>query len=148
MRFLRHMIAHHAQAVELAGLAPGRATDAELLDLAERIALAQAAEIDAMTARLEGRRLPDGEAHDDHDAAMPGLIPEGELALARAETGRDFERRFVRLMIAHHEGAIEMIDARLAEAGDPSIARLAGSMADAQRLEIDRLAEIGARLEE
>ena len=49
-------------------------------------------------------------------------------------------------MIPHHQGALEMAEARMAASGDPAVARWARAIATAQALEIDRLAEIEARL--
>jgi uncharacterized protein (DUF305 family) len=145
VEFVQSMIAHHAQAVTLAGLADGRAADPELASFAERIAQAQQAELDNMVQWLTQRNLPVGE--HDHDAStMPGGISATTMARAEAATGADFDALFIPAMIGHHQGALEMAQTRLDAGGSSSITRLAQSIISGQQLEIERLAEIGARL--
>lgn len=145
--FVAAMLAHHEQAVELAELAPGRVDDPELAGIAERIALVQAAEADQMRGWLQRRTTRDGatDAHD-HTAGMPGEISRSTLDRAAELEGTAFDRLFVQAMVPHHRGAVEMAESRLAESGDPAVARWARAIATAQSLEIDRLLEIEARL--
>lgn len=81
--FMTHMIGHHAQAIEMGRLAPGRAEDPAVLRLAERIISAQRDEIVTMQQWLADRRQPvpeppaktmDHGAHAAHAAAgaQPG----------------------------------------------------------------------------
>jgi uncharacterized protein (DUF305 family) len=147
LAFIVAMVAHHEQAVELADLAPGRAADAELADLASRMRAVQAAEAESMRSWLERRRtrdLPD----DDHDhaEAMRGEISRSTLERAAQLDGAAFDELFIDAMVPHHLGAVEMAEARLAEAGDPAVARWARAIATSQSLEVDRLREIEARL--
>jgi uncharacterized protein (DUF305 family) len=145
--FIEAMIAHHAQAVELADLAPGRAADAELADLASRMRAVQAAEAESMRSWLERRRARDlpGEGHD-HADAMRGEISRSTLDRSADLDGTAFDELFIDAMVLHHLGAVEMAEARLAEAGDPAVARWARAIATSQSLEVDRLREIEARL--
>jgi uncharacterized protein (DUF305 family) len=145
--FVAAMLAHHEQAVELAELAPGRVDDPELAGIAERIALVQAAEADQMRGWLERRTTRDGAtgAHD-HAAGMRGEISRSTIDRAAELDGTAFDRLFVQAMVPHHRGAVEMAESRLAESGDPAVARWARAIATAQSLEIDRLLEIEARL--
>src|SRR3546814_4933688 len=59
VRFAQGMTHHHSQAVEMAELASARAESAEVKDLAERIAAAQAREVEQMAAWLEDWGEPD-----------------------------------------------------------------------------------------
>src|SRR3546814_9568157 len=70
VRFAQGMTHHHSQAVEMAELASARAESAEVKDLAERIAAAQAREVEQMAAWLEDWGEP-GEA-DGMDGILPG----------------------------------------------------------------------------
>jgi len=144
--FVAAMIAHHEQAVELTSLAPGRASDAELAELAGRMHVVQAAEADAMRAWLERRRTRDRGLGHDHALAMAGEISRSTIDRAEALDGPAFDELFLASMVPHHRGAVEMAETRLAEHGDPAVARWARSIATAQALEIDRLLEIEARL--
>jgi uncharacterized protein (DUF305 family) len=145
--FVAAMVAHHEQAVELASLAPGRVADAELAELASRMAVVQAAEADAMRSWLDRRRSRDvSGAEHDQATAMPGEISRSTMDRAAELEGAAFDRLFVQAMIPHHRGAIEMAEARLSEAGEPAVTRWARAIAASQALEIDRLREIGKRL--
>jgi uncharacterized protein (DUF305 family) len=147
VEFVRAMIAHHEQAVELARLAPDRVGDPELAVIAERIALVQSDEAAQLGTWLERRSSRAGAngAHD-HAAGMTGEISRSTLDRAAELEGAAFDRLFVTTMVSHHRGAIEMSEARLAEAGDPAVARWARAIATAQSLEIDRLLELESRL--
>lgn len=147
MAFIQAMVAHHEQAVELADLAPGRTADEELADLASRMRATQAAEAETMRSWLERRRAR-GVPGDDHDhaAAMRGEISRSTLDRAGELDGAAFDALFIEAMVAHHLGAVEMAEARLAESGDPAVARWARAIATSQSLEVDRLREIEARL--
>lgn len=148
LAFIDAMIAHHDQAVELTALAHGRAADSELADLAGRMHAVQAAEAEAMRSWVERRRTRDlpGDEHD-HDETMRGEISRSILDRAAELEGAAFDQLFVETMVAHHRGAIEMAEARLAEQGDSAVARWARAIATAQALEVDRLLEIEARLD-
>lgn len=143
--FVRDMIAHHAQAVTLAGLAAGRAADPELASFAVRIEQAQQAELDVMAQWLQQRGFGlDAHAHDP--TTMPGGVSATVMSRAEASTGTEFDALFVATMIDHHRGALEMAQTRLNAGGDASITRFAESIVAGQQLEIERLEEIGARL--
>lgn len=145
VEFMRSMLAHHAQAVTLAELAPDRAADEELRLFAERIAQAQAAELQMMVQWLQQRGLgTDAHAHDP--ATMPGGISATTMSRAETATGAQFDALFIPTMIDHHVGALVMAEERLAAGGDSGVTRLAESIIAGQQLEIDRLGQIGARL--
>jgi uncharacterized protein (DUF305 family) len=96
------MIAHHQQALELAGLVGERTASEDIALLAERIERSQADEI----ARMEGWLKVRGEAETGHDhGLMPGVLLPTQLTELAAATGSDFDRRFLDAMIFHHEGA-------------------------------------------
>lgn len=145
--FVAAMAAHHAQAVELASLAPERVHDAELGELAARIVVTQAAEAAAMREWLDRRRSQDsGDERHDHSGAMAGEIGRPTLDRAAELDGADFDALFLDAMIAHHRGAVTMAESRLSTSGEPAVARWARSIAAAQSLEIERLLDIRDRL--
>lgn len=147
LAFMEAMVVHHEQAVELAGLAATRAADPELADLADRMRVTQAAEAESMRSWLERRRTRDGSSADhDHDVTMRGEISRSTLDRAAELDGPAFDELFLAAMLPHHRGAVEMAEARLAEAGDPAVARWARAIATAQSIEIDRMLEVEARL--
>ncbi len=139
--FVQMMIPHHEQALRMAALADGRAGDARVAAVAERIRLAQAAEIPQLRAWLAAHGLPAAPAGHDH-ATMPGMQPAAELDRLAAATGADFDRRFVAMMSAHHSGALRMVQDALAGGADQRVAELANEIGVEQAAEINRLAAL------
>jgi uncharacterized protein (DUF305 family) len=139
VRFMQDMIAHHAQALVMAAMAPTHGAGAQLLKLAEKIDISQRDEILMMKRWLAERNqaVPDDEQL--HAMHMPGMLTAEELARLDAARGRDFERLFLTFMIRHHEGALQMVEALFASRGagqDPDIFRFATDVDADQRDEI------------
>ena len=121
VRFMQDMIPHHHQAIEMAALVADRTNRPELLDVAGRIDASQEDEIAFMQGWLRdrGEHVPEPTAHDAmHTShAMAGMAsPEQMNALAAAE-GAAFDRLFLELMIAHHDGAVTMVEELLDQPG-------------------------------
>lgn len=139
--FVRMMIPHHAQALEMGALARGRAGNPQIVAIAERMRAAQAPEILTFRAWLAARRLSEQDANHDH-ATMPGMqSPEAIQELAKAG-GAEFDRMFVAMMSAHHQGAIDMASVRLRSSGDVMVERMAEAVAFEQAVEIGRMRDI------
>lgn len=143
--FLQMMIPHHEQAVDMAELAQSQAADAEVIDLAAQIAAAQQPEIDEMTGLLEEWGEPiEMEGHDG--MSMGGMATEEQMAELGAARGAEFDKLFVELMIAHHEGAVAMAEEHHAEGQNADASAIADSVIETQTAEITTLQEIQARL--
>lgn len=139
--FVRMMIPHHAQALEMAALAPGRAGDPRIRAIAERISVGQGPEIEVLRAWLDARGLPETGAGHQHDQ-MPGMQPPEAIAALGAATGEAFDALFVELMSAHHQGAVEMATEVLRTGADQQVQELAGAIAIEQSVEIDRMRDL------
>ena len=61
--------------------------------------------------------------------SMPGLATDDDLARLRDAEGTDFDRLFLTLMAAHHEGGVHMADYAADHAADPRVRSLAALMA-------------------
>lgn len=154
VRFMQRMIGHHAQALTMATLAGERSERADIRLLAERILVSQRDEIAAMQRWLRAHGAPaptatDHTAHGAHEA-MPGMATQAELEELATSSGRRFDRRFLDLMIRHHEGALPMVAEVLAAPGgtqDPSVFTLATDIDADQRAEIARMRALRARLD-
>jgi uncharacterized protein (DUF305 family) len=142
--FVQMMIAHHAQALRMAELAPSRAGDSRVRAIAERIAAAQGPEADMLRAWLRKRGLPETDPAHDH-AGMPGMQSEPDLQALAAARAADFDRRFVKMMSAHHRGAITMAGDVLGGGADQTVAELANEMGVEQTVEIRRMEQLGVR---
>ncbi len=146
--FVRSMVVHHAQALEMADLAPTRAGDQRVKRLAERIAAAQRPEIAVMQAWLSEQGLPPADEDPGHGAhaGMSGMISPEEMVRLRAQRGAAFDRLFLSLMTRHHEGALDMAATADLEAQHPVVRDLATDVAATQSVEIRRMQEVLADL--
>ncbi len=158
VRFVRAMIPHHAQALLLTGLVPDRGADPRVATFARRIEAAQGVEINRMHRWLE--RQGDGAHSADHspvdtgvalpspagghgpDEGMHGMLSDAEIRELESLRGAAFDRRFLELMIRHHEGAVRMAAQLFGTPGgaqDPEIFDLAAEIDGSQRVEIERM---------
>ncbi|HWL03029.1 MAG TPA: DUF305 domain-containing protein, partial [Microbacteriaceae bacterium] len=153
--FLRDMQTHHAQAVEMAMLLRDRTDDPELRAISYDIATAQAQQSGIMYGWLQQWGLDQygvpmlwmrGSAeHSGHggapsvDATMPGMATREQLAALEAADGLEAERLFLELMIAHHEGGIDMAEAAVRLAGQPIVRDFAAKMITVQTAEIETM---------
>ena len=139
VRFMQHMIAHHAQAIHMSRLAVTRGADARLLRLAQKIDQSQAGEIALMQdwLRGHGQMVPDTSSW--RGMTMAGMLTASELATLAAARGATFDRLYLELMIRHHEGALLMVRTLLATpraAQDVDVSVLANDVETTQTAEI------------
>ena len=158
IRFMQHMIVHHAQAVEMVDLLKTRVASDTVRRLGERIAQSQAAEMTLMREWLTTRAQPVAAAdphagHHGHAAGppdpdtplMPGMLSPNQMKALAAATGPAFDRLFLTGMIQHHQGALDMVDALLADpdtAEDPLLSEFLSSVVADQSAEILRMQTI------
>ncbi|MGL5858387.1 MAG: DUF305 domain-containing protein [Angustibacter sp.] len=168
--FARDMQAHHNQAVEMAQLMISRAKDPQLRVLAWDILLTQQQQTGQMYGWLAGWGLTQGTSRTpmawaqgaagmsgmDHGgtsvssgatptgatARMPGMASDRDLRLLRNSTGLEAERRFLQLMIPHHQGGVVMARVAAAQAGQPQVRLLASTIVESQTAEIAALREL------
>lgn len=140
VQFTQQMIPHHRQAVEMAKLADAQAGSAEVKSLAKDIEKAQGPEIDTMSGWLKswGEDVP--AENDEHAGmsgmAMPGMMSAEDMAKMKAATGAQFDTMFLTMMIAHHEGAIEMAKTEQQKGEYPDAKKLAAEIEKTQAAEI------------
>lgn len=150
--FAQMMIEHHRQAVQMAELAPARASGPEVKQLAEKVKAAQQPEIDTMTGWLSawGKPVPDAGDGIDHagmgHGAMPGMMSDADMDKLAGAKGAAFDKQFLTMMIAHHEGAITMAEDQTTEGGDPDAKALAATVVIDQQAEITEMKAILAKL--
>jgi uncharacterized protein (DUF305 family) len=139
VRFMQMMIGHHAQAVFMTRLAEAAGASDRVLRLATKIDLSQAGEIALMQGWLAeyGQHVPGMDSW--RQMSMPGLLTAPQIQQLSAARGRDFDRLFLRLMITHHEGAIQMVHELL---GTPRAGQEVDINVLANEIEAAQLAEI------
>lgn len=170
--FARDMQTHHEQAVEMSFMVREGTSDPAIRLLAYDIATSQAQQAGQMFGWLALWGLPqaspeplmtwmhrpipgEGGAHAGHAGAqdpgalstqppetMPGMATPAQLAQLRDASGPEAERLFLRLMITHHEAGVDMAEAILRRSSHPAVTDLAGSMAAAQRSEIQLMQDL------
>lgn len=149
--FTQMMIPHHQQAVQMATLAETRAADPEVKQLAGKIKAAQTPEISTMTGWMTGWGMSAAPA-DGHSMpgmsgnSMPGMMSDTEMAQLSAATGTGFDRMFARMMIAHHNGAIQNARDEQSAGANTDAKALAASIVATQTIEVATLQKILDRL--
>ena len=166
--FARDMQVHHDQGVELAMIIRDRSTDDDIRGLAYDIATSQSNQSGQMLAWLNEWKLPQaspepamtwmtrptltGAGHDHgtegaHNPGdpMPGLATRAQITELQSLDGPAAEKLFLQLMIAHHQGAIEMAEAVLDRTEVRVVIQLATSIVKSQSAEIDYMNELLAR---
>jgi uncharacterized protein (DUF305 family) len=147
--FMRDMIHHHDQAVQMAELVKDRTNLPELVAVAGRINASQADEIAFMQnwLRERGESVPDASMHRGMDmkGTMVGMASPADMARLASLKGADFDRLFLTLMIAHHDGALKMVDALVKKPGsayDPVLFQFTTEVKNGQKAEINRMTAV------
>ncbi|MEY4396592.1 MAG: hypothetical protein RLZZ40_348 [Actinomycetota bacterium] len=131
--FAQMMIPHHQQAVDLATIAESNTKNVQVLDLAARIKNAQQPEIDQMQAWLDDSNSG---MEMNHHMSMPGIVSDKDMAAIRAAHGAEFDTLFLTHMIAHHEGAVEMVNNLIANSANAKVKAMGQAIVKAQTAEI------------
>ncbi|MFF4247291.1 DUF305 domain-containing protein [Streptomyces sp. NPDC001822] len=94
-------------------------------------------------ADMPGAAATHGAAGPDRDGAlMPGMATRTELRQLGEAGGRKAEILFLRLMTDHHKGGVAMAEACAERCAVPAEKRLARGMVEAQRSELDLMADM------
>lgn len=139
--FMRMMIPHHTQALEMAVLAPDHTTHPQLLAIADRVKAAQLPEIAVMRSWLAARNVPENDPGHDH-GSMPGMQSSDRMRSLANAKGDAFDRLFVDMMINHHEGAIKMAHDVLTVGRNAQVEEMANNIATEQGVEIGRMRSV------
>ena len=138
--FLQMMIPHHEQAVVMSDLALSISKDAEVLKLAKQIKDAQAPEIIKMQGWLADAGLTEDPGHSMGDG-MGGMLSDSDLSALKGSTGKAFDKLFLAGMIAHHEGAINMV-MMIENSSNSDISNLGQEIVKSQTAEIELMKKI------
>ena len=155
--FLKGMIIHHKQAMLMSQMAGDRTNNKTIVDLANRIDVSQEDEISFMESWLKERDEFKSDAyvnsnmdHMDHmDHKMAGMATASQLESLKNSKSTDFDRLFLQLMIAHHDGALEMVKELRKFPGaayDPILNEFVADLVNDQGVEIERMNTIAVNL--
>jgi uncharacterized protein (DUF305 family) len=163
IEFATAMIPHHAQALVMVDMTRGRELSGHMQQLTDQIQAAQGPEIEKMVDWLTAWDEPVPETMRDHvnaedsdgmgghdmggmddesDPGMPGMMTDEDLADLESAHGQEFEDMWLKMMIEHHEGAIEMAKDEQADGVFKPAINLAESIETSQQAEIDHMREL------
>jgi len=146
--FATNMIPHHEQAIELSKLVADRSTNPELTALAGQIASVQQPEINIMNVFLvQWNENPEagiypGDGHAGHGQTMQGMVDDATMARLESLKGVEFDRLWLESMISHHQGAIEMAKAEIANGKNVDAIAMATTMVKTQEAEIGQMKQM------
>jgi uncharacterized protein (DUF305 family) len=133
--FVSGMVPHHQGAVDMANVVLQFGKDAEIKKLAEGVVKAQVGEIALMKewlAKVDQNTLPvSPDSMKANEAAM-AVMMKNMMVAATGNADVDF----VKGMIPHHQGAIDMAKVALQYVKDPALLKLANDIVSAQDREI------------
>ncbi|BBG05688.1 MULTISPECIES: DUF305 domain-containing protein [Pseudonocardia] len=153
--FAQGMIPHHRQAVDMANLAADRAESDQVKQLATAIQQAQGPEIQQLQGFLAAWGAPEsgdmpgmGQEHNmpgmeqNGMSGMSGMMSDQQMQQLEQASGVEFDRMWLQMMIAHHEGAVQMAQTELRDGRNPEAKALAQKIIDAQQTEITQMQEM------
>ena len=139
----------------MSALAEKHARSKAVRTLAERISGAQAPEIQAMSSWLDERNIEVPRADEDpkkydhsqhgHNSMM-GMMTPAQMKELSAARGEKFDRLFLRGMIRHHAGAVDMAEDAAQDGTDMIVSEMTADVASIQSAEIGRMQDILAQL--
>lgn len=145
--FAQLMIPHHQQAIEMADLALSQSSSPDVVALAAQIKGAQDPEIEMMEQWLSAWDAPmvmesDHTGHDMGGMEESGMMSDDDMSELASASGEDFDQMWLRMMVAHHEGAIEMAKQVHATTTNPAVRDLAQAVIDGQTAEIETMQKL------
>ena len=162
--FARDMQVHHIQGVEMAMVIRDRTDDEGVRLLGYDIATTQAHQAGQLYGWLaewglrqlgseppmmwmvrpgrSGAAIDDAGMEMSMSALMPGMATTAQMMELSTASGVEAERLFLNLMIAHHQGALEMAEAVLDRSDHASTRTFATAVLTSQQSEIDLMNEM------
>jgi uncharacterized protein (DUF305 family) len=154
VHFMQGMIAHHSQAVVMAGWASSHGARPDVLRLCDRIVVAQRDEILTMQRWLREHHetVPDADFQYPpkgmagmpgmEGMLMPGMLTSAQMEQLNQAHGAEFDRLFLTFMMQHHLGALTMVGQLFDSQGaaqDDRIFKFASDVSSDQMAEIGRM---------
>ena len=109
VEFMQGMIAHHAQAIVMSRMAASHGANQQVMKLSTKIDQSQVPEIRIMQVWLRSNNQFAPDTASWHKVRMSGMLTDAQLTELDAATGVAFDRAYLRMMIQHHAGALQMV---------------------------------------
>ena len=147
--FAQMMIPHHQQAIEMSKFALKNSSNKEINALGREISGAQGKEIAQMKYWLSATKSSSAMGHDmgdmggmeGHNMEMDGMISDAKMRTLSTLKGAKFDKAFLKAMIAHHQGAIEMTSL-LKGSKNSEAKKLASDVVRVQKSEISKMKKL------
>jgi uncharacterized protein (DUF305 family) len=137
--FLQMMIPHHQQAIVISDYALSNSDDSRILSLAKQIKFAQQPEIDQMKQWLKSAGLGTDPGHSM--SGMGGMLSDSQLQILATSKGSEFNKLFLRGMIDHHIGAVNMVT-MIEDSKNPKVKELGSNIKISQTKEIEQMRDL------
>jgi len=142
LQFLDSMIHHHNGAIMMAKMAEGKTRRPQLKAFAQKIIGDQSTEIDYMKQLREKWYAGKPSAVNMEMAGMVGgmkIMNSEHMKEMDQMPPEHFDEHFLNMMIAHHEGAVDMSKEAQTKAEHPEVKQLAERITNAQGPEIEQM---------
>lgn len=140
--YIAEMLAHHEGAISMAETVSASTDRKELLDLAQSIMQTQTQEVVKMQEWQEKwgyeKTMGGHASHSGMGNEMSGTMMDMGKELEGLK-GTEFDKKFLELMIEHHQQAVDMSKYASTNAGHQEVKDLAKAIIDAQNIEISQM---------
>ena len=147
--FARDMAVHHAQAVDMALIEYDRTENEAIKYLATDIVQSQSTQRGMMLGWLTAWGLPSTSTEPTMawmghpmSGPMPGMATQEEIEQLRTLPQVEADALFLRLMIRHHQGGLEMAQAAVQRADEPEVRTVAAAIVAGQTSEIQQMQDL------
>ncbi|TMS52464.1 DUF305 domain-containing protein [Mycobacterium sp. DBP42] len=139
--FAHNMMTHAQQGIDMSTLVPERSTNAGVVAFASASATTLQSEMAVLRALwVQWKENPDIKTGDaGSDATMKGLVSEAAIAELTSSSGTEFDTLWLRSMISHNQGAIEMAHGEIAEGKNLDAVSMANQIVKVRQTEIDSM---------
>lgn len=140
--FVQMMLPHHEEALQMAKWAQTNASNTEVKDLAMKIQMEGQPQIGKLKGWLTAWDQPPLAEDDPMMTSMPGMMSAAEMAKMKKMKDAMFDRMFVRMMIAHHQGALKVTQDEIAEGGNSKVKTMAKTIQASMRTELAQMKQL------
>jgi uncharacterized protein (DUF305 family) len=137
--WVRKMIEHHRGAVDMTNVLIGQGGDEPVLGKARKAVDDQGREIQLLERMLAGGGIGAGTSGNANPYTQSEQTMHSRMMVA---TGANPSETWIRKMIEHHRGAVDMSNILMAQGGDPKVLEMARITAQKQQKEIQELEDI------
>lgn len=140
VEFAQKMIKHHQQAVEIAAMAQANSADPQVRGLANAFITTQTPQIQVFRAWLAQWGAPETTGQRATGSTdMPGTLDRSAMDRLEMLSGPEFDQLWLESMINHHQGAVTMSEAEIANGRNADAIAVAKVMIAGQQAEIDQM---------